>query len=70
MERKTSEIKENLLPTSLLNDIEYDDLDKELQLMHISNNCNIYIWRYIYTVLLGCKEHHNNFLDFGLIIHS
>ena len=43
MERKTPEIKENLLPTSLLNDIEYDDLDKELQLMHISNNCNIYI---------------------------
>jgi hypothetical protein len=40
MERKTPRKKENLLPRSLLEDIEYDELDKEMQLLHISDDNN------------------------------
>ena len=38
MERKTHKKKEKLLPTSLLEDIEYDELDKEMQSKHIQEN--------------------------------
>ena len=38
MEKKSKPKKETLLPTSLLNDIEYDELDKELQLSNIFEN--------------------------------
>ena len=34
MERKRQEKKENLLPTSLMEDIECDELDKELQFIY------------------------------------
>ena len=38
MERKMHKKKEKLLPTSLLEDIEYDELDKEMQSKHIQEN--------------------------------
>jgi hypothetical protein len=38
MERKPSQKKEVLLPTSLMEDIECDELDKELQLIQINEN--------------------------------
>lgn len=43
MEKETPINKEMLLPSSLINDIEYDELDKDLQLIegnkiHSSNN--------------------------------
>ena len=38
MERKTHKKKEKLLPTSLLEDIEYDELDKEMQSKQIQEN--------------------------------
>ena len=36
MERKPRQKKEVLLPTSLMEDIECDELDKELQLIQIN----------------------------------
>lgn len=38
MERKPRQKKEVLLPTSLMEDIECDELDKELQLIQINEN--------------------------------
>ena len=38
MERKPRQKKEMLLPSSLLEDIEYDELDKEMQSKHIQEN--------------------------------
>lgn len=38
MERKSRQKKEVLLPTSLMEDIECDELDKELQLIQINEN--------------------------------
>ena len=38
MERKPHQKKETLLPTSLMEDIEFDELDKELQLKQIQEN--------------------------------
>ena len=38
MERKLRQKKEVLLPTSLMEDIECDELDKELQLIQINEN--------------------------------
>ena len=38
MERKPPQKKEVLLPTSLMEDIECDELDKELQLIQINEN--------------------------------
>ena len=38
MERKPRQKKEILLPTSLMEDIECDELDKELQLIQINEN--------------------------------
>jgi hypothetical protein len=38
MERKPRQKKEVLLPTSLMDDIECDELDKELQLIQINEN--------------------------------
>jgi len=38
MERKSHQKKETLLPTSLMEDIEFDELDKELQLKQIQEN--------------------------------
>ena len=54
MERKPPRKKENLLPTSLLEDIEYDELDKEMQLLHISDDNNkikegMYIFKFIFN---------------------
>ena len=38
MERKPRQKKEMLLPSSLLEDIEYDELDKEMQSKQIQEN--------------------------------
>ena len=38
MQVKESEKKETLLPTSLMKDIEYDQLDKKLQSIQIEEN--------------------------------
>ena len=38
MERKKRQKKEHLLPTSLLEDMEYDELDKEIQSNQIHQN--------------------------------
>ena len=38
MERKKRQKKEKLLPTSLLEDMEYDELDKEMQSNQIHQN--------------------------------
>ena len=38
MKRKPRPKKEMLLPTSLIEDIEYDELDKEMQSKHIQEN--------------------------------
>ena len=38
MERKPLQKKEMLLPSSLLEDIEYDELDKEMQSKQIQEN--------------------------------
>ena len=38
MERKPRKKKEMLLPSSLLEDIENDELDKEMQSSHIQEN--------------------------------
>ena len=38
MKRKPRPKKEMLLPSSLIEDIEYDELDKEMQSKHIQEN--------------------------------
>ncbi len=57
MERKPRQKKEVLLPTSLMEDIECDELDKELQLIQINENNepkikSIYILFYFLNLII------------------
>ena len=57
MERKPRQKKEVLLPTSLMEDIECDELDKELQLIQINENNepkikSIYILFYFFHLII------------------